>query len=250
MKTGLIYQPCGLGDILFLQKAAYYIKDLGYDVYWPVVSEFKWLNDYIKDFNFVSWEDDNNPITGPPLPDSVSFPRKDDYWPWNQNSVTEDLFFFNGFGNHSPIMAGKYSSMNLEWGDWRHYVKFERNREKEDRLFYDVLNLSDDDKYVLINRNYRTRPNRAVYHNISNNPNDYNLKVVELNVMNEFSMFDWCKVFEKAEEINMIETSVCYMLESPELFDTIKNKKLTLHSSIGNFSEVDYLFNLPWSYQR
>ena len=35
MKTGLIYQPCGLGDILFLQKGAHYIQnELGYKVYW------------------------------------------------------------------------------------------------------------------------------------------------------------------------------------------------------------------------
>lgn len=33
-KIGLIYQPCGLGDILFLQKLAHYIKGLGYEVYW------------------------------------------------------------------------------------------------------------------------------------------------------------------------------------------------------------------------
>jgi hypothetical protein len=29
MKIGLIYQPCGLGDILFLQKLAHHIKDQG-----------------------------------------------------------------------------------------------------------------------------------------------------------------------------------------------------------------------------
>ena len=46
MKTGLIYQPCGLGDILFLQKVAYYMKGLGYEVWWPVIYEFEWLNDY------------------------------------------------------------------------------------------------------------------------------------------------------------------------------------------------------------
>jgi hypothetical protein len=43
MKTGLIYQPCGLGDILFLQKLAHHIKDQGYEVYWPVVYEFEWF---------------------------------------------------------------------------------------------------------------------------------------------------------------------------------------------------------------
>ena len=49
MKVGLIYVPCGLGDILFSQKIAHHIKSLGYEVYWPVLPQFNWLNDYIKD---------------------------------------------------------------------------------------------------------------------------------------------------------------------------------------------------------
>ena len=39
MKIGLIYQPCGLGDILFLQKLGYKMKEMGYEVYWPVACE-------------------------------------------------------------------------------------------------------------------------------------------------------------------------------------------------------------------
>ena len=81
MKTALIYQPCGLGDILFLQKAAYFMKEAGYEVWWPVVHEFKWLSDYIPDFNFVSWDDDDSPVNGStqPVPQSCQFPHRDEY---------------------------------------------------------------------------------------------------------------------------------------------------------------------------
>jgi hypothetical protein len=86
MKTGLIYQPCGLGDILFLQKAAHYMQEeLDYKVYWPVIHEFKWLSDYIPYFEFVSWGDDDQKITGPPLPESCQFP----YYSWlRRQSIT------------------------------------------------------------------------------------------------------------------------------------------------------------------
>jgi hypothetical protein len=249
MKNSLIYQPSGLGDILFLQKLAHQMKNSGYEVYWPVISEFKWLNEYIPHFNFVSWNDDFSPITGPPLPDSVKFPNKDYYYKDNENLITDEFFFFNGFKNHYPVMGGKYDSISMDYSDWRDWVIFNRNHKKEDKLFYDVLNISDEEDYVLINRNYMTRPNKMVYEGISNDSNSYNMKVIEMYLAEGYSMFDWCKVFENAKEINMIETSVCYMLESPELFDTMKNKKLSLHSRCGSFSEVSYLFNLPWSYQ-
>ena len=96
-KIGLIYQPCGLGDILFLQKVAYHIKDLGYEVYWPVVHELAWLNDYIPDFNFVSWGDTETKLTGPPLPDSVKFPFKEQYLQEKQTEITDELYYFQVF---------------------------------------------------------------------------------------------------------------------------------------------------------
>ena len=249
MRIGMIYQPCGLGDILFLQKIAHYMKELKYDVYWPVISEFDWLNEYIPYFNFISWEDNDNKLNGPPLPESVSFPRKEDYLPNKRTEMSKEFFFFQGFGNYSPIMAGKYDHIGMDWTDWRDYILFNRNIEKENELFYNILGLSDNEEYVFVNRNYRTRPNKMIYPNISIDPDDYNSKVIELKIIDGFSIFDWCKVLENAKIINMIETSMNYLLESPQLFDTIKEKQLILHSSHNNFSEVRYLFNLPWSYQ-
>jgi len=249
MKTGLIYQPCGLGDILFLQKVAYDMKDKGYEVYWPVVCELEWLNDYIPDFNFISWGDVDVKLTRPPLPDSVQFPCKEHYLPEKQTEITDELYYFQGFIPGDPIMAGKYNQIGMDWSDWRDYVKFTRNKEKEDRLFYDVLGLKDGEEYVLVNRTFATRPHLMFYEAIPNSPDYYGCKVVEMSVMPEYSLFDWFKVFANARDIQMIETATNYFLESPELYDIISKKNLSLyHRPWGSWSEVDYLFNLPWKY--
>ena len=249
-KIGLIYQPCGLGDILFLQKVAYDMKDKGYEVYWPIVNELMWLTDYIPDFNFVSWDDGDPEISGPPLPDTVKFPFKEQYHPKKATEITDELYFFQGFLDGDPIMAGKYNQIGLDWRDWRDYIKFNRNKEKEDRLYYDVLGLKDDDEYVLVNKTFATKPHLMFYENIPDSPTYYGCTVVEMGVMPEYSMFDWFKVFANARDIQMIESAPNYFLESPELYDIISKKNLTLyHRPWGSWSEVDYLHNLPWKYQ-
>ena len=248
-KIGLIYQPCGLGDILFLQKLAHHIKSQGYEVYWPVVHEFKWLSDYIPEFNWVSWDDIDVKITGPPLPDRVKFPHKEYYLPENRTTITDDFYFFQGFLPCHPIMSGKYNSIGLDWSDWRDYIKWTRYIEKENKLFYDVLGLQDGQEYVLVNRTFATRPYLHFFEHIPNTEEHYGCKVVELSILDGYSLFDWFKVFYHAKEIHMIETSVNFFLEVPELYNIISKKKLCLyHRPWGSWSEIDYLFNLPWQY--
>jgi len=251
MKTALIYQPCGLGDILFLQKVAYTLKEADYEVWWPVVHEFKWLSDYIPDFNFVSWNDDDSPVNGStqPVPESCQFPYREEYVHGAPSKITDDFFFFQGFGDYKPIMAGKYDHVGLDWSDWRNYVLFNRNKEKEDELYYKVLGLNDDSTYVLVNRYWCTRPKIEICDRISVNPDDYGgAQVVETKHIPGYTLFDWCKVIEKAAGYNFIETAWNYLFESPELFDKVKNKPMFLHHRWGNWSEVQYLFNLPWKY--
>ena len=87
------------------------------------------------------------------------------------------------------------------------------------------------------------------YEAIPNSPEYYGCKVVEMSVIPEYSLFDWFKVFANARDIQMIETATNYFLESPELYDIISKKNLSLyHRPWGSWSEVDYLFNLPWKY--
>jgi hypothetical protein len=244
MKIGLIYQPCGLGDILFLQKLAHTMKNEGYTVYWPVLPEYISIQKNIPFFNFMSWDDSTKYLTRPPLPEHVKFPYKEQYLPETPSHKTDDFWFFQGFGNHNPVMSGKYTSIGMDWRDWRDWINFEREMNKEDDLFYNVLGLTDDVEYCVTNHNYgASRSN-----NLAKFSNKTELPIVEVNHIDGFSAFDWLKVFENATEISMIETSFNYLLETSPINDIIAKKKLNLYSRRRNFSAVDYLFDLPWTY--
>lgn len=248
-KIGLIYQPCGLGDILFLQKVAHLMKEDGYEVWWPVVHELKWLSNYIPDFNWVSWDDDNEKISGPPLPESCQFPYKEKYIHGAPSEIKDNLFFFQGFGDYHPVMSGKYDHISVDWKDWASYIKFKRNKDKEDKLFYDVLGLKDGEEYVFVNRTFATRPHVMYDERIPIDESFHQCKVVELNILPEYSIFDWCKVFCNADKIYTMDTSLVILFESPEIYDIIKQKALVMyHRPWGSWSELNYLFNLPWKY--
>ena len=255
-KTCLIYQPCGLGDILFLQKIAHMMNKDGYKVVHPVVHEYEWLNHYLinKDFSFPSWGDKERKINGPPLPDNIGFPHKDKYWPDRQDFFSEDFVFLNFFLPFSgPVMASKYSKLNIGFSDWSDYISlsFARKSDKEKELFYDHLGLKDGEEYVFINRNYQIRPDVRTFNRISSNPNDYDgKKVVELTINQNFTVFDWSIVLEKAKEIHMIETSLNYIIESDLVNLDSERQKLCLYSRHGWFGEVDYLFKTKWNYMR
>jgi len=247
-KDALIYLPGGLGDILFMQKLSQLFIEDGYRVTWPVFHEFKWLKDYIPEINWVVLEDWD---IEKPLPD-IDFIGKEYYS--NKTSIfqTDDFLYYNGHGHgdeHGPEMQRKYNVIDADWKDWRDYVKFERNIDKENELFYNVLGLKDGEDYVYVNRHWQTRPTKEVYSGISDDPETYGCKVVQHDIIEGFSVFDWCKVLENAKGFYMIETSLNYILESPFLFDKVKDKPLHLWHRTGDWSTVKPLHNLPWVYE-
>ena len=247
-KDALIYLPGGLGDILFMLKLSQLFIEDGYKVTWPVFHEFKWLKDYIPEINWVVLEDWD---IEKPLPD-IDFIGKEYYS--NKTSIfqTDDFLYYNGHGHgdeHGPEMQRKYNVIGADWKDWRDYVKFERNIDKENELFYNVLGLKDGEDYVYVNRHWQTRPTKEVYSGISDDPETYGCKVVQHDIIEGFSVFDWCKVLENAKGFYMIETSLNYILESPFLFDKVKDKPLHLWHRTGDWSTVKPLHNLPWVYE-
>ena len=250
-KICLIYQPCGLGDILFLQKICKIYIEKGFKIIFPVVYEYEWLNNYIPEVNFISWGDNEIKLTHKDkLPDNIKFPYKEYYNPYSEDIFTDNFVFLNFFKPfNGRVMESKYSSLSLDYTDWASYLTFNRNTDKENDLFYNILGLKDDDDYVFINRNYQMRPNVLFYNRISNNEMFYNKKVIEMSIIDGFSIFDWCKVLEKASEIHMIETSLNYVLESDEMKNKI-TKNINLYHRQNYFNEVYYLFKLNWNYIR
>jgi len=221
MKTALIKQPIGIGDVFYLQKFASYLKEIGYDIIWPLRDDIIWIKDYVKGINFCKLSDD--------------FPGKDFYY-GNKFIVKNHDFLFlspDGFQmSGKRIMESKYLLIDLDDKDWYDYFHFERNLAKENDLYYNVLNLQDDSDYVFLNNmasvDVRTSD---VLDGLS-----FELPVVNLKIIEGYTLFDWCKVFENALEIHTVHTGINYVLDKLNL----KAQKYYMYQGLHH-SDVQYI---------
>jgi len=229
MKICLIKQPAGIGDVFFCQKIARVMMQNMYQVVWPLRDDITWIREYIPDIYFPSVED--------------LFPGED-IFEKGAGFVIEDNGAFISTAtadmthNDGRIMSSKYSMLGIDYSDWKDYFKFERNLDKENELYYNVLNLTDDSEFVFINNLYNTdiRDSKLL------SKEQFNLQVVELKIIDGFTLFDWCKVLEKAKKIYTINTSINYIIE---VLDTSYDEYVIYAHDEKNKSEIDYLFNKP-----
>ena len=200
-----------------------------YQVIWPLRPDIHWIKDYIKDIYFPTTEDD--------------FLGKDIYERGAGAVIEENGAFISTATadmthNDGKIMSSKYSMLGLDYSDWKEYFKFERNFDKEDDLYYNVLGLKDDSEFVFINNLYNTdiRDSGLL------SPENYDLPVVELKILEGFTLFDWCKVLERAKSVFTINTSINYLID---VLDTSYEKYVIIAHSEQNKREIDYLFSTP-----
>ena len=226
MKICLIKQPAGIGDIFFCQKIARYMMHHGYQVVWPVLPSISWVKDYIHDIYFPTTEED--------------FPGKDIYANGSGFVIEDEGAFISTATadlthNDGKIMSSKYSMLGMEYDDWAKFFYFERNVDKENDLYYNVLGLNDDSRYVFINNLYNTdiRDSNLI------SKDQFELPVVELKIIDGFTLFDWCKVISRAEKIFTINTAINYLIE---VIDTQYNEYVIYAHDESNKSEIDYLF--------
>ena len=230
MKYCLINQGAGLGDIIFCQKIAVKIKEkYNIPVVWPVIPEYLHIKDYItNDINFVDY--------------NSNFEGKE--FMQNQESFDNDNVLYLALNcsshfTHGLIMESKYAIVGLSHEDWVDYFNFKRNKDKEDYLFYNILNLKDNEEFILVNRHYSSPPN-TLFQEL-NFP--LNVRSVEMKILEGFSVFDWCKVIEKASGIYTTDTCIILFLE-----------KLNLKASVveimsrrpGYWGEIDYIIKKPF----
>lgn len=229
----LINQPAGIGDVLFLQKMAKHFLDLGYSVYFPLLPQLLFIKDYIKLDNlfFCSVNDE--------------FPYKELFNTTNL-IITHELIYVPATYSDRYIggscLESKYKLINLDFSDWQDFLIFNRDLLKENRLFYDILKLKDDEEYCLINKRWGTPPNsltKDVYY-------DFKGKIIEIDMIDGFNIFDWCKVIENASQISIVDTSFNYLIEKLELKSS-KNY-LTSRFTIPNFSHIINLFKTNWTF--
>ncbi len=180
----VIDQPFGIGDILFLTPIAIELQKEN-SVIWPIQDEFFWLQDYF-DINFI-------PLSK---------------WNISCNGKYTQIPFRNAQSilNHKYTMSAKYNLVQLDHNEWKK-LKWKRNIDKENKLYYDVLNLKDISEYILVNCNF-ANPKLNYKVNTIHNPN-----AIKLDYYNGFTLLDWAKVIENASEIHTVSTSLNYMIE-------------------------------------
>jgi len=216
VKKIIIRQPAGIGDIFFTQKIAYTLYETyNVEIIWPVIPEFLWIKEYIDTpfIKFVNWNEEfegKNILLNNDVPyiftlqDYLIIPlqRAD----WNYPGIS--------------VMDAKYKLVDLDFDDWSQYFTFKRNVEKENQLYYNILGLTDESEYCFVSRNYGSPPNHEVY------PFNYDkeLKIVEMNFIEGYTLIDWCKVIENACEIYTVDSSINYIIDKL----TLKTDDLTL----------------------
>ena len=137
------------------------------------------------------------------------------------------------------VMHSKYLMMQLDWTNWSEGFQFDRKIDKENDLYYNVLGLKDESEYIFVNR----------YANTENRRNDqltfpeFDLPVIDLQILKGFSLFDWCKVIENAQEIHTVHTSMPYLIDRLN----IKAEKYYMYQGIHqpNVEHIPFLNNTP-----
>lgn len=217
-KKCYFFQNSGIGDIFYLQKAAHFYANLGYEIIWPILPQLLFLKDYLqtpaKFSDVTEVFVDINDI-------ALNFQVADRIFP------------------ECKIMEAKYKLVNIDGSDWLNYFNFTRNISKEE-LLYSLLNPNDED-YILVSRNYGTPPD---YKKANFGVDTKYGKIIEVDLIEGFTIFDWCKLIENAKEIWMMDTSLNYIIDKLDL----KAEKLKLFSRRPDFSEIDYLFKTKWEY--
>ena len=182
-----INQPLGLGDILLCEPIANYYYKKGFDINFIVKDDFMWIREYINYINFINKPNSNTePI----------FEKNYIYLPLIYKKISNDENFKKG-----GWLYDKYTTSRLDPDLWKTF-NFNRNLKKENDLF-DYLNLNNK-KYILVNGNHSF----GTRHLQVNSEH----QVILMNYIEGYTMLDWCKVMEKAEEIHTVSTSILYPL--------------------------------------
>lgn len=223
-KNIIINQFMGLGDILFIIPICYNFIDKGYNVILPVNKEFMNISenfDMIKiiDKNTLKIDYENNSIIE------------------TNNDVIIPLRFANNLlnnGDPRTCMSDKYKFVNLPLNLWKN-LKWKRNINKENELYYNILNLKDYSEYTLVNNLY------SMNFKINININDNSNNLINMRIIDGYNLLDWYKVIQNAKYIHTVGTAINYIMEVIPM----KSKELHLYRRPmeKDFSFYLYLFD-------
>lgn len=206
--TIIINQFFGLGDILFIEPIYRYYHERGFKIIAPVQDHYYWVKDYIPYVDFrkqSEYEMDYEALETDPQNGCEYIPLR------FSTPILRDMDPHSG-DNKEHFMLDKYRIVGLDLYLWK-TLSWERNRDKEDRLFTE-LGL-EGKEYTFVNEFYGGGFQRIHIpeHGVALEPKE------------GYTLLDWAKVIENAKEVHTVETSVFYMVE----FLKMKAKKMVLY---------------------
>lgn len=144
-------------------------------------------------------------------------------------------------GKFLPTLPTELHS--IEYNDWSNYLNIKRNIYKENDLFYNVLNLKDNEEYIFINKMYGVN---QIMKGVENGIIKKNVRVIDKSIINGYSLFDWSKVIENALEIHTVDTSINYLIETL----TLKSEVLKLYPRNSTHTKncLEKLFKTKWEW--
>lgn len=240
-KTCLIYQPAGIGDILYCQAIAKHYVNAGYHVIYPLKSNIMYLKDYLK-YEGISFVDEES-----------DFPYKESYNQGNDTNFDGDFIYLNldqsqrRVGARNGYMLSKYELVGLDHKTWVDALSIERNQEREDWLYYDYLKLVDGEKYILTNTKYGTPPH---YKDLETPKLSGDDKIVEMVFIDGTNIMDWIKVIENASGIVTVDTCIQYIMEKLELNYDFYHCYPRDGGHGHHINIIKNLFTIPWDYKK
>jgi hypothetical protein len=234
-EKGIIFiQPAGIGDIFFLLHIADTLAKQGFNIKWPIAKNIKNIIKYLEIHENINFCDEK-----------LIFGQED----FIINFSTADRLF------SGSLLQAKYKlandlGINVDFKNWSSSLRIKRDKEKEDYLFYNVLKLKDDDEYAFYNKNYGTPPD---YKQKKNMKSSYK-KIVDMFVSDNYTIFDWLKVVEKASEIHIVDSSLTYLIENLNIFAKDDNihlySRYTEERGTSNWFHAEKLFKKNWIYEE
>lgn len=215
----------GIGDILFIIPIIKELNDEGYNITWPINPDFLNIQ---KNFKYINFVDKNTFNIDYDITEIIDV---------DEFTILPVRFSNNLLGNGNPItcLPDKYKFFDVDLNKWRN-LKWDRDYSMENKLYYDVLGLSDDEEYNLINDTYSMNQKITINY-------DNNIKNINCNLIDGFNLLDWYKVIENATNIYTVGTSIIFLIEVIPT-NKLKNYFLYPRKPIeSNCDNYNYLLN-------
>jgi len=217
MKTCLINQPAGIGDIMYTIQIGRFFAAKGYRVIWPVIKQYHWLSRYIdcdNEIKFVA-EDEDFPMKDLYLSShkEICCRRGTLYIPLKKSTLSS-------LGSRYPLMLSKYAMVGLTSRSKRWHTAFNINRdhicEKRVEEYYDLLPQQD---FIFCNTLIGSpdghmiplQDMRDTITSIKAKSND--LRILENEFVNDTTIFDFIGILASASELHLPNSALAWIAE-------------------------------------